>query len=121
MYDRDLIINAEQTDTGIKHHFSDSIYAKEMHLPAGHVAVSHKHNYSHLSVLAEGECYVMCIVDGEETRAHHIAPSVLEIKAGVEHQIEAIKDVTWLCIHATEEKDPKKIDEVVIADGSSFH
>ena len=111
MYDRDLILNAEQTNLNTKHHFSDSIYAKEMTLPANHIAVSHKHAYSHLSVLAAGECIVE--TDGDKNK--YKAPAVIEIKAGVEHQILAITDVTWLCIHATEEKDPKKIDEVAIA------
>ena len=111
MYDKNLMLNAEQTNLNTKHHFSDSIYAKEMTLPAGHVALSHKHSYSHLSVLAMGECIVE--TDGDKNR--YSAPAVIEIKAGVEHQITAIKDVTWLCIHATEEKDPKKIDEVAIA------
>ncbi len=114
MYDATAIKELPQTDTNIKHHFSDSVYAKQMELPKGHVAVSHKHSYSHLSVLAKGECIVSQIVDGVETSSTHTAPDALEIKAGVEHQIEAVTDVSWFCIHSTEEKDPKKIDEVAI-------
>lgn len=116
MYDTTLIEQADQTDLNIKHHFSDSIYAKEMHLPAGHVAISHKHSYSHLSVLAAGKCIVMRVIEGVEEKTTHTAPDVLEIKAGIEHQIEALEDVTWLCIHATEETDPDKIDKVAISD-----
>lgn len=111
MYDRNLIINAEQTDLNTKHHFSDDVYAKEMTLPKGHVALSHKHSYSHLSVLAKGKC----IVEVEGVRETFTAPHVMEVKSGLEHQIEAIEDSTWLCIHATNEKDPNKIDEVAIA------
>lgn len=114
MYDVNLIKNSDQTDTLTKHHFSDDIYAKEMTLPAGHVALSHKHKYSHLSCLAKGKCYVM--TDGEHKE--YTAPAMIEIKAGVEHQIEAVEDVVWFCIHATKETDPNQIDKVVIQDAS---
>lgn len=113
MYDVTAIKNADQTDLNTKHHFSDDIYAKEMTLPKGHVALSHVHKYSHLSCLAKGRCIVM--TDGE--RNEYTAPAMIEIKAGVEHQIEALEDVVWYCIHATKETDPEKIDKVVIADG----
>lgn len=113
MYDKSMLENAEQTDTLTKHHFSDHIYAKEMTLPKGHVALSHKHSYSHLSCLASGKCIVY--TDNEKNT--YEAPAMIEIKAGVEHQIEALEDVTWFCIHATDEKDVDKIDRVAIANG----
>jgi hypothetical protein len=98
-------------DLRIQHHFSEHVYAKEMHLPKDHFAVSHKHPYSHLSILAGGRAVVEC--DGVETT--YRAPACIEIKACVEHRITALDDVTWYCIHATEEKDVSKIDEVLIA------
>lgn len=114
MYDKTAILESDQTDLNTKHHFSDNVYAKEMTLPKGHVALSHRHVYSHLSCLAKGKCIVM--TDGEQNE--YTAPAMIEIKAGVEHQIEALEDVTWFCIHATKETDPDKIDRVVIADAS---
>lgn len=99
-----------EIDLGIQHHFSDNVYAKEMHLPKDHYAVSHKHNYSHLSILGTGKAIVIC--DGQEKV--YTAPACIEIKAGVVHKIVALEDVTWYCIHATEEKNVNKIDEVLI-------
>jgi quercetin dioxygenase-like cupin family protein len=99
-----------EIDLGIKHHFSQGVYAKEMHLPKAHYAVSHKHVYDHLSVLAKGRAAVDC--DGVVTE--YTAPTCIEIKAGVEHVILALEDVTWFCIHATDETDPEKVDEVTI-------
>lgn len=116
MYDATALSKLPQTDLGIMHHFSDAVYAKQMHLPAGHVAMSHKHAYSHLSVLAAGKCIVTTIgADGEEVAKEYQSPACIDIKAGVEHQIEAVEDVDWFCIHATQETDPAKIDEVAIA------
>jgi quercetin dioxygenase-like cupin family protein len=103
------------TVEAVSHHFSDGLYAKEMHLAKGYMATSHSHKYSHLSILAKGEVYVR--VDNEVT--YHTAPCCIEIKAEAIHQIEALSDVTWFCIHSISEEDKKlgNIDEVLIKAG----
>lgn len=98
------------TNLGIQHHFSEGVYAKQMHLPKGFKAYSHKHAYAHLSILAKGRAKVA--TDTESTV--YDAPACIEIKAGVHHEIEALEDVTWFCIHATDDKDPDHIDQVSI-------
>ena len=98
-------------DLHIQHHFADGLYAKRMSLPAGHYALSHKHAYGHLSVLAKGRALVEA--DGVETT--YEAGMCIHIAAGVEHKITAIEDVLWFCIHATDETDVAKVDEVLIA------
>jgi len=100
----------DQTDLRTVHHFSNGVYAKQMHLPKGHMAISHKHAYSHLSILAAGSAVVA--TDGRSRLFH--APACIEIEAGVNHSITAIEDVTWFCIHATDETDPDKVDRVLI-------
>jgi quercetin dioxygenase-like cupin family protein len=92
------------------HHFSDGLYAKQMTLPKGHMATSHRHEYSHLSILAQGE--VVVIVNGEAS--HYLAPACIEIKAHQTHEIHALADVIWYCVHATDETDADHVDEVLI-------
>ena len=94
----------------IIHHFADNLYAKETHIPAGQTLVQHQHNYSHLSIIASGK--VIVANAGE----NHIieAPACIEIKAGLNHGVKALTDVIWYCIHSTEEKNPAKVDEVLI-------
>lgn len=99
-----------QTDVGVVHHFATGLYAKQMHLPAGHMAVSHKHRYDHLSILARGVATVRTD-HGDET---HYAPACIEIKAGLNHAILAHEDVTWFCIHATEATEADEVDRVLI-------
>jgi len=94
----------------ITHHFSDGLYAKETHIPAGQILMQHKHNYSHLSVLAKGK--VVVVKDGDIQIVE--APACIEIVAGENHGVKAITDVVWFCVHATDEKDPSKVDEVLI-------
>ena len=64
-----------------------------------------------MSVLAEG-CAVVWQGDSQET---YYAPAIINIKAGVQHSVEAVNGrVVWLCIHATDETDESTVDEVLI-------
>ena len=42
------------------------------------------------------------------------APAVITILAGQHHRIEAQEDAVWFCIHATDEKDVARLDDVLI-------
>jgi quercetin dioxygenase-like cupin family protein len=99
-----------EIDLGIKHHFSSGLYAKQMYLPKDYFAVSHEHNYDHLSILAKGKV----IVETDESKTTYTAPVCIEIKKGLHHSITALEDAVWFCIHATEETDVDKVDEVLI-------
>ena len=94
----------------IAHHFGGGVYAKETRIPAGYLAVQHKHKFDHLSVLASGS--VELSVDGEVSVVH--APKCLVIEANKEHQVRAITDAVWFCVHATDCTDADKVDEVLI-------
>jgi quercetin dioxygenase-like cupin family protein len=98
------------TVKAISHHFSDGVYAKQMYLEKGHIAITHSHNYDHLSILAQGE--VDIALNGIKTR--FTAPCCIDIKAGIEHSIEALADSVFFCIHATSETDINKVDETLI-------
>ena len=94
----------------MKHHFSHGLYAKESVIPAGQMLMQHKHNYSHLSILAMGKV-IVCV--DEETSIVE-GPACIEIAAGKHHAVKALTDCVWFCIHATDETDPSKVDEVLI-------
>lgn len=99
-----------QEDMGIKHHFSQGLYAKEMLIPKDCFVVQHKHEYDHLSVLAHGA--VLVDVDGQATM--YVAPTCVNIKAGINHKIIAVQDSVWYCIHATDDTDVDHIDAGLI-------
>lgn len=99
-----------EIDLGIKHHFSPGVYAKEMHLLKGQFGISHRHKYDHISMLAQGAARV--VVDGIET--DYAAPAFIMVRAGKEHQFIALDDITWFCIHATDETDVAAIDASLI-------
>lgn len=97
-------------DLGIKHHFSSGCYAKEIHIPAGSMVGQHAHTFDHLSILARGSA----VVRTDDWVRTFEAPAVIEIKAGRHHEIAALGDVVWFCIHATEVTDPALIDQELI-------
>jgi len=97
-------------DLGTQHHFSSGVYAKQMMLPKGYMALSHAHTYDHLSLLASGKV----IVKTDEGEQEFTGPACLTIKRNKNHAITALEDAVWFCIHATEETDPNKVDEVII-------
>jgi quercetin dioxygenase-like cupin family protein len=97
-------------DPQTKHFFSDGLYAKRMSLPKGYEALSHSHNYNHLSILASGSV----IVRTDKSSVEYTAPACIEIAAGVHHSITALADVVWYCVHATDAADPDSVDEVLI-------
>lgn len=97
-------------DMDIAHHFGGGVYIKETHFKAGEVGEKHTHSFEHLSVLVKGS--VELKVDGVSIYLE--APKVLTIKAEKVHQVFALTDVTWLCIHATDCVDPEQIDNVLI-------
>ena len=99
-----------QCDLGIVHHFSDGLYAKQMMIPKGFLAGMHAHTYGHLSILTKGKVIVR--TDFEEKE--YSAPACIEIKSSILHTIEALEDCHWFCIHATDETDVSKVDEVLI-------
>ena len=97
-------------DLGILHHFSSGVYIKQMHLPKDHYAETHEHEYPHFGLLGKGSV----IGEMDSVACSYTAPCVIEIAAGVKHKITALEDVTWFCIHATDETDVDHIDQVLI-------
>lgn len=99
-------------DAGVSlvHHFAGGLYAKQTHIPAGVKLTQHVHRYDHLSALMVGSCLVS--VDGVQRECH--APAFLTISAGKAHEVTAITDVVWACIHATGHTSADEADESLV-------
>ena len=95
----------------LRHHFFPGVYAKEVHIPAGATLVSHKHTYDHMSVLAVG----LVIVTVNGVSEEYCGPAVLNIRAGLNHEVKALTESVWFCVHATEETDENRVDSSLIS------
>jgi quercetin dioxygenase-like cupin family protein len=99
---------------GIKlmHHFGDDgsgVYVKETLIPAGTELAMHTHTHTHKSVLCIG---VVRLTAGDDVR-EVVGPAVLTVKQGVPHRVVALTDCAWLCVHASDETDPERIDHTL--------
>jgi quercetin dioxygenase-like cupin family protein len=104
------------TDLDISHFFGGGVYIKETRIPSGYTLVQHKHSFDHLAVLASGTAILR--VDGVPNLV--TGPAVLKIEAEKNHGVRAVTACRWLCVWATEETDPAKVDGAVIAKDSDL-
>ena len=93
------------TTPEVTHHFSDGTYIRQGDIPAGTKMVGHKHVYDHFSILAQGRALVE--VDG--TLTEYNAPTLVVIGKERHHEITAMTDIVWFCIHATTETDAEAL------------
>jgi quercetin dioxygenase-like cupin family protein len=87
------------------------MYAKQADIPQGVRLGQHLHKYDHYSLLLKGAVRVSC--DG--VIATYTAPAVIFIRKEVAHEVTALTDAQWWCLHETDERDLAKIDESLIA------
>lgn len=99
--------NLADVGVAIAHHF---MYAKSARIPAGVVLQQHAHKHDHYSLLLEGS--VMVWANAEVKR--YFAPTVILIPKGVSHEVTAITDTHWWCLHETDERDLDVIDKSLI-------
>jgi quercetin dioxygenase-like cupin family protein len=85
-------------------------YAKETHIPAGCSLSQHVHPFDHKSILESGR--VRVTADGV-SRIYE-GPAALVIKAGVQHQVEALTDAVWFCIWPMGIEDDSGLDEAIV-------
>ena len=95
---------------GVEHVFSDGLYAKQITLKPQEWVAKHVHTYEHFSILASGSVVVLA---GDEA-THYTAPAHVIIKANVPHMVYSERGAVWYCIHHTDEKDPDKVDAVIV-------
>ena len=94
--------------------FFGGVCMLQMKVPAGCKVTQHVHPYDHLSYLVKGE--VLIQIGDASTPLHRIGPCSLEVKANTAHEITALTDTVWLCLHSADEAEAKAdgIDSVIV-------
>ena len=108
---QDMMLELEQVDCPVKHHFSGDSYAREILLPAGSLVIGKIHRHSHVNVISQGECMVLT----EDGVRHLKAPLTFISMPETKRVVYAITDVIWTTVHVTSETDLEKIENYVIA------
>ena len=97
----------------VAHYMPDDgsgVYVKGVFIQAGKKLTNHSHSFTHKSILAFGTVMVKV---GDADPIVYPGPDVLLIERGAQHEVTAVTDAYWFCVHATDECDPEKIDQVL--------
>lgn len=80
-----------------------NVYIRQMLFEkAGDVSAPHNHVFDHQTLLSRGS--LKAVVNGRTS--YFVAPKIIFIKAGVEHELTALEDNTLCyCIHALRDGD----------------
>lgn len=103
--------DGEKIEIPVTHHFSKSVYAREIKILAGTLLVGKIHKYQNLNILSEGEMTLFSIDGLKKVKA----PYTVVSSPGVKRLAYAHTDCVWTTIHGTEETDVEKIEETFIA------
>ena len=115
---RDKVFAAEafmkqqpQLNLKVVHHFSEGVYARELHIPAGTILVGEIHKFRNLNILSQGSMQVS--VDDDIVTVE--APFTVVSPAGTKRIAYALTDCIWTTIHGTTETDIDAIEKHFIA------
>ncbi len=100
-----------QLNLQVVHHFSEGVYARELHIPAGTILVGEIHKFKNLNILSQGSMQVST----EEGIATVDAPFTVVSPAGTKRIAYTLTDCVWTTIHGTKETDLNKIEKHFIA------
>lgn len=105
----EFMLEQEQVDCPVEHHFGPGIYIREVFFPAGIYVMGHAHKKPTMNILLKGKMAVM--VNGAAKVIE--GPYIFNSEPGRKFAY-VIEDCVFQNILATEETDLKKIEEIFI-------
>jgi len=98
----------KQIELRVEHIYSDGVYARVLHIPAGVELSGRIHLYENLNILSSGEMHVLT-----EKGMQHVKAGFHIVSApGTKRIAKTITDCVWTTILKTDEKDPEKIEKL---------
>ena len=102
------MLQLPQLELKVIHHFSNGVYARELHIPKGTVLTGAIHKYENLNIMSKGD---MTIVT--ETGPLRVqAPFTVVSPPGTKRIAYAHEDTIWTTIFGTHEKDPETVVDI---------
>jgi len=93
------------------HYFADSVYAREIVLPADYYLVSKIHKHKHLMIFLSGDVTII----SDEGRVRVNEPCIKVSPAGAKRALYTHAETRIITIHVTEETDLIKIESDCMA------
>lgn len=101
----------------VKHSFSRGIYARQVSLPAGYLAIGHAHTEECLNIVVAGR--VSVVIDGE---VREISAPATFVSAPYQRKIGYVHEpLIWITIHPVSGSFPlEKLEDALIAKSDTF-
>lgn len=110
------MLQLPQAECSVIHHFGPGLCVREVHMPAGILAIGHRQKFDHLNVFLKGR--VLMLKDDGSTD-ELVAPMMFVGKPGRKAGY-VLEDVVWQNIYATEETDIQKIEAMFLDKSDTF-
>ncbi len=94
------------------HRFINGIYAREVFIPKGSLLIGRIHKHACISIMNSGDKSTL----SEDGAARIKAPFATISKPGIKRVGYAHEDTIWTTIHATNERDLKKVEDELFCD-----
>lgn len=110
------MLQMPQVECPVIHHHGPGTYTREVHIPAGTLAIGHYQNFEHTNIMLKGRVTVM---NDDETTSELVAPLFFVGKPG--RKIGYIhEDVVWLNVYATNETDINVLESHFLTKSNSW-
>ncbi len=107
---QDFMLEQEQADCPVYHHFSPGLYIREVNIAAGTIAIGHRQKFEHLNIFLKGR---VTFANGDGTLKEMKAPMIFTGKPGRKcgyiHE-----DMVWLNVYATDETDIGTLEDTYL-------
>ena len=111
------MLDMPQADTPVKNTFSGGVYAREVFIPKGTVAIGKVHVTEHLNICLQGDLTFLT-VDGPRRIK---APAMFSAPAGTKKLAYANEDSVWVNVHPAICDDPDQIvDALTVSTFADF-
>ncbi|WP_336939378.1 hypothetical protein [Acinetobacter modestus] len=109
---QDFLLQFEQAEIPVYHHFSIATYARECHLPANTFVIGKVHRHAHINIISKGRV-LLATPNGFQLLT---APCEFINEVGVKRVLYVLEDTTWTTVHKnlSNTQDLAKIEADVI-------
>lgn len=110
------MLQLPQAECSVIHHFGPGLYVREVHMPAGILAIGHAQRFAHLNVFLKGRVRML---NDDGTTTDLVAPMMFVGKPGKKAGY-VLEDVVWQNIYATDETDIEKLERTFLVKSDEF-
>lgn len=104
------LLEVDQVDCPVVHRFGPGVYIREVTLPAGTLAIGHRHKFAHINIVLKG---TVLILNENGTTSEVQAPFVYTSQPG-RKVVLAKTEVVWQNIFATTETDVQTLEAYLL-------